>query len=112
MCQVSDKIWIWPKSIFFLNSIFSEKVGNSKKSSEALTVQNGEIENREGFGIRSAPLQGQPNSSSILVDRPSVLCFSCFMLSLCIVEKTSVSHKAAVDVSGSFYFPHMKYGKY
>jgi hypothetical protein len=35
-----------------------------------------ELEKREGFEIRSAPLQGQPNSWSNLVGRPSVLCFT------------------------------------
>jgi hypothetical protein len=34
------------------------KVGNSEKSSE-LKIQNGQFEKREGFGIRSAPRQGQ-----------------------------------------------------
>jgi hypothetical protein len=47
-----------------MNNIFlCEKVGNSEKSSEALKIQNGQFEKkRKGFGIRSAPLQGQPNS--------------------------------------------------
>jgi hypothetical protein len=40
---------------------FCEKVENGEKSSEALKIKNGQFE-KEGFGIRSAPCQGQPNS--------------------------------------------------
>jgi hypothetical protein len=45
-----------------LTQFLFEKVGNSEKSSEALKIQNWQFQKREGFGIRSAPLQGQPNS--------------------------------------------------
>jgi uncharacterized membrane protein len=35
MCQVGDKVCIWPKSIFFLNSMFNSK----KKSPKTFSVK-------------------------------------------------------------------------